>query len=66
VHAQLPYGMVRQALRVGNAATMISAVLKIFLYRAPTVKGLFGGKEKRMNLLQSCVLSFESSAQNDC
>lgn len=31
VHKMVPYGMVRQTLRVGNAATMIAGMMKIFL-----------------------------------
>jgi hypothetical protein len=54
VHAMLPYGLVRQALRVGNVASMVNAVLKIFLYRAPSIRGWFkGGGTPHQNLLQS-------------
>lgn len=55
----LPYVLVRQALRVGNAASMVKAVLKIFLYRAPSIRGMFGFKAQtpHQNLLQSYVRS---------
>lgn len=31
LHKMVPYGMVRQTLRIGNAATMIAGMMKIFL-----------------------------------
>ncbi|CAE6470725.1 unnamed protein product [Rhizoctonia solani] len=52
VHGLLPYGILRQTLRVSNAATLLSAVLRIFLQHAPSVRGWFSGK-RGQNLLQT-------------
>ncbi|KAJ1306655.1 hypothetical protein OPQ81_007650 [Rhizoctonia solani] len=56
VHGLLPYGLLRQTLRVSNAATLLSAVLRIFLQHAPSVRGWFSGK-KGQNLLQTIMSS---------
>jgi hypothetical protein len=54
VHGLLPYALVRQALRVGNAASIVGALLKIFLYRAPSIRGMLGGSAgAHQSLLQS-------------
>jgi hypothetical protein len=56
VHGMLPYGTIRGALRVGNAASIVGAVLKIFLYRAPSLRGMLGGsRTAHQSLLQTCV-----------
>ena len=52
VHGMLPYGIIRQTLRMSNAATLLSAVLRIFLQHAPSMRGLFSGK-RGQNLLQT-------------
>ncbi|CAE6487015.1 unnamed protein product [Rhizoctonia solani] len=56
VHGLLPYGLIRQTLRVSNAATLLSAVLRIFLQHAPSVRGWFSGK-RGQNLLQTIMSS---------
>ncbi|KAG9128127.1 hypothetical protein FRC07_004469 [Ceratobasidium sp. 392] len=56
VHGLLPYGVIRQTLRVSNAATLLSAVLRIFLQHAPSVRGWFSGK-RGQNLLQTIISS---------
>ncbi|ELU43441.1 PXB domain-containing protein [Rhizoctonia solani AG-1 IA] len=56
VHGLLPYGLLRQTLRVSNAATLLSAVLRIFLQHTPSVRGFFSGK-KGQNLLQTIMSS---------
>ncbi|KAG9078518.1 hypothetical protein FS749_009448 [Ceratobasidium sp. UAMH 11750] len=56
VHGLLPYGVLRQTLRVSNAATLLSAVLRIFLQHAPSVRGWFKGK-RGQNLLQTIISS---------
>ncbi|CUA70663.1 delta24(24(1))-sterol reductase [Rhizoctonia solani] len=56
VHGLLPYGILRQTLRVSNAATLLSAVLRIFLQHAPSVRGWFNGK-RGQNLLQTIMSS---------
>ncbi|CAE6435601.1 unnamed protein product [Rhizoctonia solani] len=56
VHGLLPYGILRQTLRVSNAATLVSAVLRIFLQHAPSVRGWFSGK-RGQNLLQTIMSS---------
>jgi hypothetical protein len=63
VHGLLPYGIIRQTLRVSNAATLLSAVLRIFLQHAPSVRGWFNGK-RGQNLLQTYVHLFFSIAIN--
>ncbi|CAE6418054.1 unnamed protein product [Rhizoctonia solani] len=56
VHGLLPYGILRQTLRVSNAATLLSAVLRIFLQHTPSVRGWFSGK-RGQNLLQTIMSS---------
>ncbi|CCO29903.1 hypothetical protein RSOLAG1IB_04715 [Rhizoctonia solani AG-1 IB] len=56
VHGLLPYGVLRQTLRVSNAATLLSAVLRIFLQHTPSVRGWFSGK-RGQNLLQTIMSS---------
>ncbi|QRV73975.1 PXB domain protein [Ceratobasidium sp. AG-Ba] len=56
VHGLLPYGLIRQTLRVSNAATLLSAVLRIFLQHAPSVRGWFSGR-RGQNLLQTIISS---------
>ncbi|KAJ6585287.1 hypothetical protein B0H19DRAFT_1059533 [Mycena capillaripes] len=56
VHGLLPYGIIRQTLRVSNAATLLSAVLRIFLQHVPSVRGWWSGKRGH-NLLQTIISS---------
>ncbi|GAB7335813.1 hypothetical protein MBLNU13_g08089t1 [Cladosporium sp. NU13] len=67
VHSMLPYSVVRQTLKVGNVATMISGVMRIVLAKVSVSAvtnwiGLSSGADEGMNLLQqiiSQVLSWE-------
>src|ERR1700753_797509 len=57
VHRLLPYIVVRQTLKIGNVATMISAMMKVILAKVSvgTVTnwiGLSSGADEGMNLLQ--------------
>ncbi|KAH8885402.1 hypothetical protein GQ53DRAFT_354439 [Thozetella sp. PMI_491] len=69
VHRLVPYAMVKQTLRIGNAATMLNGILKLFLAKMSVgaVSNWLGITEKAddgMNLLQriiSLVLSWDSS-----
>jgi hypothetical protein len=60
VHGMLPYSLVRQTLKVGNVATMISGVMRIVLAKVSVSAvtnwiGLSSGADEGMNLLQQCV-----------
>ncbi|OLN88283.1 hypothetical protein CCHL11_00266 [Colletotrichum chlorophyti] len=67
VHKMVPYGMVRQTLRIGNAATMIAGMMKIFLAKLGVGSisnwfGLTSNAADGMNLMQriiSVVLSWD-------
>ncbi|POS73637.1 hypothetical protein DHEL01_v207972 [Diaporthe helianthi] len=69
VHKLVPYKMVRQTLRVGNAATMISGMMRIFLAKMSVTAmtnwiGWTKGADDGMNLLQriiNLVLSWDAS-----
>jgi len=54
-----PYFLVRQTLRVGNAASMLSGMVKLVLAKMnlSTVTSWFGGQasDSGMNLLQQSV-----------
>ena len=57
VHGMLPYSVVRQTLKVGNVATMISGVMRIVLAKVSVSAvtnwiGLSSGADEGMNLLQ--------------
>jgi hypothetical protein len=57
VHSMLPYSVVRQTLKVGNVATMISGVMRIVLAKVSVSAvtnwiGLSSGADEGMNLLQ--------------
>jgi len=68
-HKMIPYSMVRQTLRVGNAATMINAMMKIFLAKTSvaTITNWMGwttDADEGVNLLQriiSLVLYWDTS-----
>lgn len=56
----IPFAMVRQTLRIGNAATMINGMMRIFLAKMSVGAvtnwiGLTSGAEDGMNLLQRYV-----------
>ncbi|KAF4997760.1 hypothetical protein FDECE_11982 [Fusarium decemcellulare] len=69
VHNLIPYKMVKQTLRMGNAATMISAMMRLLLAKLSVTSitnwvGLTANADDGMNLLQriiSLVLSWDSS-----
>lgn len=57
VHSLLPYMAIRQALKIGNVATMISAVMRIILAKASVATvtnwlGVTSGADEGQNLLQ--------------
>lgn len=57
VHRLLPYVVVRQTLKIGNVATMISAMMKVVLAKVSvaTVTNWMGwssGADEGMNLMQ--------------
>lgn len=65
VHGMLPYTMIRQTLKVGNVATMISGVMRILLAKVSVSAmtnwmGLSSGADEGMNLLQQYSLSISS------
>lgn len=69
VHNLIPYKMVKQTLRVGNAATMISGMMRLLLAKLSVASitnwvGLTNNADDGMNLLQriiSLTLSWDSS-----
>ena len=57
-HKLIPYSIIRQTLRVGNAATMISGMVKIVLAKASVGAmtnwlGISRGLDEGMNLMQT-------------
>ncbi|KAF5022595.1 hypothetical protein F66182_5341 [Fusarium sp. NRRL 66182] len=68
VHNLIPYKMVKQTLRVGNAASMISAMMRLLLAKLSVTSvtnwiGLTANADDGMNLLQriiSLVLSWDA------
>ncbi|GAB0134031.1 hypothetical protein EsDP_00002417 [Epichloe bromicola] len=69
VHSLIPYKMIKQTLRIGNAATMINGMMRILLAKLSVASvtnwfGLTQNADDGMNLLQriiSLVLSWDSS-----
>ena len=62
VHKLLPYMMIRQTLKVGNVATMLSGIMRIVLAKASVATvtnwiGLSSGANEGMNLLQQYVFT---------
>lgn len=60
VHRLLPYAMMRQTLKIGNVATMISAMMRVILAKVSVASvtnwiGLSSGADEGMNLLQQYV-----------
>lgn len=68
-HGMIPYAVVRQTLRMSNAATMISAMLKLFLSKLSLGSisnyiGITRNADDGMNLLQriiSVILGWDSA-----
>ena len=57
VHKLLPYILVRQTLKIGNVATMLSSLLRIALAKLSVASmtnwiGLSSGANEGMNLMQ--------------
>ncbi|ROT41282.1 hypothetical protein SODALDRAFT_376981 [Sodiomyces alkalinus F11] len=69
VHSMLPYAVIRQTLRMSNAATMMTGMLKLFLSKLSVSSvtnylGLTKNAEDGMNLLQriiSVILGWDSA-----
>ena len=63
-HNLAPYFMIRQTLRVGNAASMLNGMVKLILAKMnlSTVTSWFGGQpsDSGMNLMQQYVKLFQS------
>lgn len=60
VHNLIPYMLVRQTLKVGNVATMLSGVMRIVLAKASVASvtnwiGLSTGADEGMNLMQQII-----------
>ena len=60
VHKMLPYSIIRQTLKIGNVATMISGMMRVVLAKASISSmtnwmGITAGADEGMNLLQQCV-----------
>ncbi|USW48408.1 Putative PX-associated domain-containing protein [Septoria linicola] len=60
VHNLIPYTIIRQTLKVGNVATMLSGVMRIVLAKASVATvtnwiGLSSGADEGMNLLQQII-----------
>lgn len=72
VYNLIPFSMVRQTLRIGNAATMINGMMRIFLAKMSMGAvtnwiGLTNGAEDGMNLLQRFVrLSIRENTRWPC
>ncbi|KAG5979974.1 hypothetical protein E4U55_004533 [Claviceps digitariae] len=69
VHSLIPYKLIRQTLRIGNAATMISGMMRILLAKLSVTSvtnwfGLTQNADDGMNLVQriiSLVLSWDAN-----
>ncbi|KAF2767906.1 hypothetical protein EJ03DRAFT_390177 [Teratosphaeria nubilosa] len=60
VHNMLPYVVIRQTLKIGNVASMISAMMRVILTKASVASmtnwiGLTSGADEGMNLLQQII-----------
>lgn len=61
VHSLLPYTLIRQTLKIGNVASMISGIMRIVLAKislsaVTNWMGFSSGADEGMNLLQQYVL----------
>jgi len=59
VHRLLPYSMIKQTLRIGNAATMLNGMVRLLLAKMGVGAlsnwvGLTQNADDGMNLLQRC------------
>ena len=59
-HKLVPYAIIRQTLRIGNAATMISAMVRVVLAKASVGAmtnwlGMSQGADEGMNLMQTII-----------
>ena len=59
-HKLVPYAIIRQTLRIGNAATMISGMVRIVLAKASVGAvtnwlGMSQGADEGMNLMQTII-----------
>ena len=66
VHRLIPYVIIRQTLKIGNVATMISAMMRVVLAKVSLGSvtnwiGLSSGADEGQNLLQQLVLSVVES-----
>ena len=65
-HNMAPYFLIRQTLKVGNAASMLSGMVKLVLAKMnlSTVTSWFGGQpsDSGMNLLQQSVKSLHTAS----
>lgn len=57
VHRLIPYTVMRQTLKIGNVASMISAMVRVILAKVSVASmtnwiGLSSGADEGMNLLQ--------------
>jgi len=69
VHNMLPYTIIRQTLKIGNVASMLSAMMRVILAKASisTVTnwmGLTSGADEGMNLLQQWVSALTSGSRH--
>ncbi|CAK4032615.1 Hypothetical predicted protein [Lecanosticta acicola] len=60
VHKLLPYMVIRQTLKVGNVATMLSGLMRVILAKASVASvtnwiGLSSGADEGMNLMQQII-----------
>jgi len=60
VHKMAPYGLMKQTLKVGNVATMISGMVRLLLAKVSTGSitnwlGVTSGADEGMNLLQQII-----------
>ncbi|KAK4998656.1 hypothetical protein LTR66_002160 [Elasticomyces elasticus] len=60
IHKLIPYGIIRQTLRVSNAATMIQGMVRIILAKVSVSAvtnwiGISSGADEGMNLLQQII-----------
>lgn len=57
VHKMVPYTIIRQTLKIGNVATMLSGMMRVVLAKASLSSitnwvGITSGADEGMNLLQ--------------
>jgi hypothetical protein len=57
VHRLIPYAIIRQTLKIGNVATMLSAMMRVILAKVSIASvtnwiGLSSGANEGMNLMQ--------------